>query len=406
MNFPEGWKECRAKELFKSCSEKGHPEETLLSATQDNGVVPRESLPTRVTMPSKNLGSFKLVEEGDFVISLRSFQGGIEYSQYRGIVSPAYTVLRPRMDLSCDYYKQLFKSRWFVNQLQGSVIGIRDGKQISYRVFSSVRLPYPPLPEQKKIAEILGSVDEAIQATQATIEQTKRVKKGLLQELLTRGIGHTRFKTLGNGMTVPEGWKQSSLKTLLNNASLFTDGDWIESKDQDPTGEVRLIQLADIGDGSFLDKSSRYLTIQKARELNCTFLAEGDLLIARMPDPIGRACIFPKTGYTAVTAVDVCIIRPNSSVDPQWLKQLINSNSTRCLIEAYATGTTRQRISRKNLGAIRLLAPPLPEQKKIAEILGSVDDKIQAEHEKALELERLKIGLMQDLLSGQVRVAL
>ena len=92
---------------------------------------------------------------------------------------------------------------------------------------------------------------------------------------------------------IPAGWIKTPLKEIIPSSGVFCDGDWVESKDQDPNGDVRLIQLADIGDGKFINKSDRYLTKNKARELNCTFLETDDLLIARMPDPLGRACVFP-----------------------------------------------------------------------------------------------------------------
>src|SRR5690242_19759632 len=104
---------------------------------------------------------------------------------------------------------------------------------------------------------------------------------------------------------------QVTLSQIIGKDGIFVDGDWVESKDQDPTGSVRLIQLADVGEGKFVNKSKRYLTIEKATELKCTFLKPGDVLVARMPDPIGRACIFPELGEQCVTVVDVCIIRPD-----------------------------------------------------------------------------------------------
>jgi type I restriction enzyme S subunit len=102
---------------------------------------------------------------------------------------------------------------------------------------------------------------------------------------------------------------------------------------------VRLTQLADVGDGVFRDRSSRYLREDQAAALNCTFLERGDVLVARMPDPLGRACLFPKLSQPAVTAVDVCIVRPGSgSVDPRWLMWTINSPSFRARIAEYQTG--------------------------------------------------------------------
>ena len=121
-------------------------------------------------------------------------------------------------------------------------------------------------------------------------------------------------------------WPLTSLATVLKQADVFVDGDWVESKDQNPDGDVRLIQLADVGDGFYIDKSSRFLTSAKAAELRCTFLAPGDVLVARMPDPLGRACIFPGDSKRSVTVVDVCIIRPTPQhQDARWLMHCFNA---------------------------------------------------------------------------------
>jgi len=169
-------------------------------------------------------------------------------------------------------------------------------------------------------------------------------------------------------------YRDISLADVAGDSGLFVDGDWIETKDQDPNGDVRLIQLADIGVGEYLNRSARFLTSEKAAELKCTFLQPGDVLIARMPDPLGRACIFPGDSKPSVTAVDVCIVRPEpSDVDAAWLKWAINSARFRAELDRFATGTTRKRISRKNLGKIPLQLPPLPEQQRIAAILDKAD---------------------------------
>jgi type I restriction enzyme, S subunit len=167
--------------------------------------------------------------------------------------------------------------------------------------------------------------------------------------------------------------KETTLGELLSDG-LFADGDWVESKDQDPEGDVRLIQLADVGDGVFRDRSSRFLTSTKAKELRCTFLEPGDILVARMPEPLGRACVFPGIGQPAVTAVDVCIIRPNPKrVKPEWLVSAINSPRFRAAMQQFVRGTTRQRISRKNLGTLELSAPALPEQLAIIDSVNQLE---------------------------------
>ncbi|GEP96759.1 restriction endonuclease subunit S [Chitinophaga cymbidii] len=186
------WRKLAANEVFKSISNKNTDGEILLSATQDKGIIPRTMLEARVTMPTGDVNSFKLVERGDFVISLRSFQGGIEYSEYRGIVSPAYTVLKPKREISPRFYKHYFKSYDFIGHLAVAVIGIRDGKQVSYEDFSMIKLPHPSLEEQDTIASVLDDASREIEYYKSKLEYLQQQKKYLMQKLLT---GEVRVKT-------------------------------------------------------------------------------------------------------------------------------------------------------------------------------------------------------------------
>jgi type I restriction enzyme S subunit len=187
----ETWVKHGAGEVFESFSSKGFDNEELLSATQDKGMIPRNMLDGRVTMPTNGTEGFKLVEKGDFIISLRSFQGGLEYSYYRGLVSPAYTVLKPKKKINDEFYKSYFKSYDFIGHLAVAVIGIRDGKQISYEDFCFVRIPYPSIAEQNAIAQVLQTADKEIQLLKNKAEKIKEQKKGLMQQLLT---GKKRLK--------------------------------------------------------------------------------------------------------------------------------------------------------------------------------------------------------------------
>lgn len=179
------WPTLKAGEIFQPYSKRNNSDEELLSVTQDQGVVPRSRLDGRVVMPAGETLSFKLVEPGDFIISLRSFQGGIEYSQYRGLVSPAYTVLKPRRTVVDSFYKHLFKSRDFIARLGVAIIGIRDGKQISFEDFAALRLAYPALDEQQRIAEVLDACDSEIMLLTQKLTLLKQQKQGLMQQLLT-----------------------------------------------------------------------------------------------------------------------------------------------------------------------------------------------------------------------------
>lgn len=175
----------QASEIFFSNSVRRNDGLELLSVMQDVGVVPRRLLDRKVVMPDGSTEAYKLVEPGDFVISLRSFEGGLEYSRYTGLVSPAYTVLKPRIPICDDYYRHFFKSWQFIGRLAVAVIGIRDGKQISYEDFSFLKLPYPELEEQKRIAAILNQAEAMIEGHRQHLEKMQAEKYALIAQLLT-----------------------------------------------------------------------------------------------------------------------------------------------------------------------------------------------------------------------------
>lgn len=184
--FSGEWTFPKAKEIFQSVSDKDHNGDlAVLSSTQDRGIVPRNEVDIDIKYDACSLVNYKKVTKGNFVISLRSFQGGIEYSTYTGLVSPAYTVLASRQEISAEYYKQFFKSVDYINRLNVAVYGIRDGKQISYGDFGRLRIPYPPIKEQIAIAEVLTAADREIDLLRQEIEQEKQKKKALMQLLLT-----------------------------------------------------------------------------------------------------------------------------------------------------------------------------------------------------------------------------
>jgi type I restriction enzyme S subunit len=209
------------------------------------------------------------------------------------------------------------------------------------------------------------------------------------------------------GRELPKGWALASIGDMIGKGGVFCDGDWVETKDQDPTGNVRLIQLADIGDGVYRNKSQRYLTREKAIALNCTFLEPNDVLIARMPDPLGRACIFPGDAKDSVTAVDVCIVRPGqNAVDSRWLMFTTNSLPIRTVIASLQSGSTRKRISRKNLGRILFPVPPLPEQErivaKIEELFTKLDAGVEALKKIKAQLKRYRQAVLKHAFEGKL----
>ncbi len=185
------WKWVRTDELFESYSKKNGVGLPLLSVTQDRGVVLRDSLERKIDSSESSIQSYKIVESGSFVISLRSFQGGLEYSPYHGLVSPAYHVIRARSELCPEFYKYYFKSAHFIGHLAVAVVGIRDGKQVNYSDFAFMRLPCPPIDEQRQIAGLLSECDKEIVLLTRQLAALRRQKAGLMQKLLT---GKVRVK--------------------------------------------------------------------------------------------------------------------------------------------------------------------------------------------------------------------
>ena len=184
-DYPE-WEILRAKDLFKNYSNKNHNGNLpILAVTQDRGVIDRSSLEMKIQTSQSSINSYKLVEIGDFVISLRSFQGGIEYSNIGGICSPAYTILKPlkKINDSDSFYKYYFKKESFISQLSATVIGIREGKQISYEAFSGLKLLNPSIEEQARISSFLQNIDHKINTVLIKLNKMKGWKKGLLQKM-------------------------------------------------------------------------------------------------------------------------------------------------------------------------------------------------------------------------------
>jgi len=182
-DFPE-WEEKNGNLIFESVSDKKHNSDLpILAITQEYGAIPRDLIDYNISVTDKSVESYKVVQKGDFIISLRSFQGGIEYSNYKGICSPAYIILRPIVKIDDRFYKFFFKTESYIKSLNKNLEGIRDGKMISFKYFSEIYLPFPSLPEQTKIANFLSAIDEKINHCSKQIERMEEWKKGLLQRM-------------------------------------------------------------------------------------------------------------------------------------------------------------------------------------------------------------------------------
>ena len=254
---------------------------------------------------------------------------------------------------------------------------------ISFDDYMSVILHLPSLKEQTHIADFLKKLDERITAQEKLVASLKKYKRGLLRKVFAK---------------LSDSCEKRNLKEV---SVLFADGDWIESKDQALDG-IRLIQTGNVGFGVYIDKTqnAKYISETTFHRLNCLEIYDGDILISRLPEPAGRACLLPKSTERRITAVDCTVIRTDSSViDRNYLLQFLCSEQYLKTVNSFLAGGTRQRISRKNLEGIEVPYPSIDEQRYWGSFLCKVDARISNEEQRRSSLSRLRCFMLQQLFT-------
>src|SRR5699024_7539479 len=270
---------------------------------------------------------------------------------------------------------------------------------------AQLRIPLPPLGEQQRIADYLDRETAEIDAAVADLDRYVELLEQRRRLVVTKAVAGD----VGPGEGFSGSWDQVPLRAVSADGGLFVDGDWVETKDQDPNGEIRLTQLADVGESGFLDKSDRWVNKSKFEELGCTEVLPGDLLIARMPDPIARCTVMPDgLGYSTITVVDVAILRVGFDWNNRYVMWAINSQSFRNDVDSRISGSTRQRISRSALGRTKLFRPPLEIQQQIAEYLDRETAEINALIAESTKLRDLLLKrrsvLITEVVTGRKQV--
>lgn len=280
-------------------------------------------------------------------------------------------------------------------------------------------LPIPPKKEQTAIANVLSDTDALITELEKLIAKKQAIKTATMQQLLAGRTRLPQFAKHPDGTTkgyktsevgqIPEDWNTVSIYELADKQKAkFDDGDWIESEHITDKG-IRLIQTGNIGVGQFLDKESKkYISETSFEQLRCKELQIGDLLICRLAEPAGRACIFTDISESKViTSVDVTIFRPdNNRANRQFLSQYFSSLEWFKNVHEQVGGTTHKRISRGALGKIIVPCPTVKEQTAIATILSDMDAELEALEQKLAKFRDIKQGMMQQLLTGRIRLPL
>ena len=401
---PEHWDLPRTKTVLRERSEKGYPDEPLLAATQTKGVVRKDQYENRTVVAMKDLHLLKLVEVDDFVISLRSFQGGIESARVRGIISPAYTVLYPADSPFQGYLAKLFKSCPYIENLGLYVTGIRQGQNIDYEKLSRSRLPLPPLPEQAAIVRYLDHVDRRVRrlvrAKRKLIALLTEQKQAIIHRVVTRGLDpdvplkDSGVEWLGE---VPEHWEVVRLGKLLR-----------ERGETNKAGKVThvLSLLRDRGvipydeKGNIGNKKSDDITRYKVVHPN-------DIVMNCMNVIIGSVGLASETGCLSPVYY---VLTTRGEDHPRYLNAIFQCPRFHRSLIRIGNGILahRMRIPMELLKCELFPAPPIDEQAAIVEYLDQATADIDttiARAEREIELlNEYRTRLIADVVTGKLDV--
>lgn len=380
LRFPEfrnaeAWGSEFGDVLFEQISNKTHNSDIpILAITQEHGAIPRNLIDYHVSVTDKSIEGYKVVEVGDFIISLRSFQGGIEYSRYRGICSPAYVILRLKPGYSADYFRHFLKTDRFIALLTKNLEGLRDGKMVSYKQFSELSLPTPSEHEQQKIADCLTSIDELITTNTQKLNAFKTHKKGLMQQLFpTEGetVPKVRFPEFQNA----DVWIKRPLHEV---ADVNASGD-LDSENFSPTRTE--VHIYPIYSNSVTEEGLYgYCTFPKYPKNSVTITARGTLGVAFYRD------------HDYVGIGRLLVLSNLKNVVPYFLQEIWNYSAKMPLENGGIPQLTAIKAR-----AVELWLPKKEEQQKIVDCLTPLDELISAQAKKIETLKSHKKGLMQQL---------
>lgn len=380
--IPKDWSLKKGRYLFVQRNDRGNDENLqLLSPSQKFGVIPQsllEDLTTQTTVKLKentDLSTLKTVHKGDFCISLRSFQGGFEYSEYEGVVSPAYQIFYKKEDLVNTYYKYIFKDSSFISKMNSYTMSLRDGKNISYFDFGNTYLPLPTVCEQQQIADYLDTQCSEIDATaediQKEISLLEEYKKSVITEAVTKGLNpdaemkDSGIKWIGK---IPINWQ------AVNPRWLF-----VQRKDRAKKGMEQYTASQKYGVISQKDYMNRIggsiVTVQKDFDI-LKMVCEGDFVI-HMRSFQGGLEYSKHTG--SISSAYVMLIPQKNIGECRYFKWLFKSASYINALQSTSNLIRDGQAMRySNFIQIIIPYPPLDEQQQIADYLDSKCSEIDA----------------------------
>ena len=407
--IPEGWETINPKALFTQRKDRASKGERQLTSSQQYGILYQdeymELTGSKVVTVEKDFDILKHVEAGDFVISMRSFQGGLEYSTKSGAISSAYVMLVPNLELIYPrFYRWLLKSSVYIDALQRTTNMVRDGQAMRYSNFAQVRLFTLPLDEQKSRADFLdvkcSSLDKMLSKTRSSIEEYKKLKQAVITQAVTKGVrGEREMKDSGVEWIgeIPKEW---DILNLVAHTSMLTP---MRDRPENLDGPIPWIRIEDF-DGKYISSSKASLGVSKetVQSMNLKIYPVGTILCT-------SSCIMGKCAIVSRELVSnqrfIGII-PDQNTCENFLYYLMLSNSER--MNYLATGALQANLSRSSFEHLKVQFPSYQEQKEIADYLDAkcaeIDGLIAKKEQLVKELESYKKSLIYEVVTGKREV--
>lgn len=409
--IPEEWNVIKAKYIFLQRNERGNKKSlVLLSPTQKYGVIPQNLYEQKTGMSAvklnekTNLTLLKTIHKGDFCISLRSFQGGFEYSEYEGVVSPAYQVFFSIINIENRFYKYLFKDDSFIYKMNSYTMSLRDGKNIAFSDFGNTKIPFPPVLKQQKIADFLdykcSKIDALIENLKARIEKTKEYKKAVITEAVTKGLNNDiKLKETDSQFwhEIPEYWQIVDIKYLFEIVKRIAGKEGYDILSVTQKG----LKVKDISrnEGQIAANYSGY-----------QFVYPTDFVMNHMDLLTGWVDCSTMFG---VTSPDYRVFRLRNKKAYNiryytYIMQCCYSNRYFYSLGQGVSNLGRWRLQTPSFMNFQIPVPPLEEQKQIAEYLDSkcvdIDILLQNYENQITTLEEYKKSLIYEYVTGKKEV--
>lgn len=402
--IPKGWELRRAKTLFTQRNSKGNEIEVLLSPTQKYGVVPQSQLEGVVQVKEDtDLQMFKTVHKGDFVISLRSFQGGFEYSLYEGVCSPAYQVFYPTSPICDTYYRYLFKSQSFISKMNNLTVGIREGKNIQYVDFAKSQIPVPPLAEQERIAAFLDAecaeIDTVLEKTRASIEEYKKLKQAVITQAVTKGIrGDRPMKDSGIEWIgeIPAEWSVVPFSKFARvSANLVNPSDYQDYLQVSPENIEK--------------DSGKLLPCKTVSEVGVEswnhFFHKGQILYSKIRPKLNKVCIAPFDGLCSADMYPI----DTDNISKFVVYTILSNDFNQQVAMITENRVKMPKINQKELSKIIVVLPAnRMEQQEVVDYLdgecGKIDALIAKKQQYLTEIENYKKSLIYEYVTGKKEV--